>query len=168
MVNENDKPFEDFSHLNPAGHARMVDTSSKPVTARRARADGRVRMNQTTIDKIRNQQIAKGDVLATARIAGIMAAKQTASLIPMCHPIGLDSVAIEFNVHDDSIDILATADVMARTGVEMEALVAVTTAALTIYDMCKSLDRGMVIDQVQLLEKTGGASGHYLRKESGR
>ncbi len=165
MPDSSNKPFEDFSHLDPAGQAHMVDTSSKPVTARQARAEGCIRMGEATIARIRQQQIAKGDVLATARIAGIMAAKQTASFIPLCHPIGLDSVTIEFEMHDTSIQIRAIANVMARTGVEMEALVAVTTAALTIYDMCKSLDRGMVIDRVRLMEKTGGVSGHYLRKD---
>lgn len=165
MPEQDKKTFEDFSHLDPAGQANMVNTSSKPATKRLARAAGCVRMEATTISKIRQQVIAKGDVLATARIAGIMAAKQTALLIPLCHPIGLDSVSIEFDLCDTWIEIMATANVVARTGAEMEAMVAVTAAALTIYDMCKSIDRSMVIDNVRLMEKTGGASGDYTRKE---
>jgi cyclic pyranopterin phosphate synthase len=125
-------------------------------------------MHSDTLVKIRDQQIAKGDVLATARIAGIMAAKQTAGLIPLCHPLGLDSITIEFELQESAIAISTTVKVSARTGVEMEALVSASVAALTIYDMCKSLDRGMTIDAIRLEEKSGGASGHYLRKERDR
>lgn len=154
-----------FSHLGPEGQARMVDTGSKPETPRMARAEGRVRMNRSTVELIRHQQLAKGDVLAVARVAGICGAKQTASLIPLCHPLGLDAVSVDFEFGDDFVTIRATAKVTARTGVEMEALVAVSVAALTLYDMCKSVDREMTIESVRLLEKRGGASGHFLREE---
>lgn len=143
----------------------MVDVGSKPITARAARASGRVRMAAETQTLIRDRRAAKGDVLEVARLAGIMAAKRTAELIPLCHVLPLDSVTIDFSYPDEtSVEITATVTVQARTGVEMEALTAVSVAALTIYDMCKSVDRAITIEQVRLEEKSGGRSGHFQRK----
>lgn len=142
----------------------MVDVGSKDVTLRLARASGRLRVQAATLRVIREGQAAKGNVLEVARLAGIMAAKRTAELIPLCHNVPLDSVEVQFEFPDDQqVVIQALARATARTGVEMEALVAAGTAALTIYDMCKSIDRAMVIEQVQLEEKSGGRSGHYVR-----
>lgn len=142
----------------------MVDVGAKQITTRMARAVGRVRMQESTLELIRASKLKKGDVLEVARLAGIMAAKRTAELIPLCHTLALDSVEIDF---DDTaagcVSISATARATARTGVEMEALTAVSVAALTIYDMCKAVDRGIAIEQVQLQEKSGGKSGHYRR-----
>lgn len=153
-----------FTHLGPTGQARMVDTGEKPVTRRLARASGRVRMQPETVSRIVDSSVAKGDVLATARIAGIMAAKQTSGLIPLCHPLGLDAVSVEFNLAEEAVEIAATVTVTGRTGVEMEALTAVSVAALTIYDMCKSVDREMTVEAVRLDEKSGGRGGRYLRE----
>jgi cyclic pyranopterin monophosphate synthase len=158
--------FSGFSHLGPEGQARMVDTGVKPESPRLARAEGCVRMKRSTVELIRNQQLAKGDVLAVARVAAICGAKQTASLIPLCHPLGLDAVSVDFGLGEDFVTIRATARVTGRTGVEMEALVAVSVAALTLYDMCKSVDREMTIEAIRLIEKKGGASGHFLRQET--
>ena len=142
----------------------MVDVGMKDVTVRSARASGRVRMRSETLDLIRAGKAAKGDVLEVARLAGIMAAKRTSELIPLCHPIPLDTGQVSFEFPDeDSVSIEAQAKATARTGVEMEALVAVSAAALAIYDMCKSADRAMVIDGIRLDEKSGGRSGHYVR-----
>ena len=143
----------------------MVDVSAKPVSLRRAVAAGRVAMQPATVDAIRQGAIGKGDVLGVARVAGIMGAKRTSDLIPMCHPIGLDAVEISFELVADGVLIEATALATARTGVEMEALTAVSVAAMTIYDMCKSIDRAMVVDGIRLKEKSGGRSGHYRREE---
>jgi len=155
----------ELTHFDEEGAARMVDVGSKPVSDRMARASGRVRLQKATLERIKSGDHKKGDVLQVARLAGIMAAKQTSQLIPLCHPLGLDSVTIDFDVcKEDVIGIECSAAVNARTGVEMEALTAVSVAALTIYDMCKSMDREMVIEQVQLEEKTGGRSGHFKRK----
>lgn len=138
----------------------------KDVSRRVARASARVQMHTATLNRIRGRELEKGDVLEVARLAGIMAAKQTSSLIPLCHPLPIESVQIEFSFADDqTLAISAIVRVTARTGVEMEALVAVSTAALTVYDMCKSVDRGMTIDGIRLEEKLGGKSGHYLREE---
>lgn len=142
-----------FSHVDESGKARMVDVSAKPQVLRTARAAGRIEIAPETIARIRENSIAKGDVLAVARIAGIMAAKRTGDLIPLCHPLGLDNVSVEIELHDSSVEIEATARLIARTGVEMEALTAVSVAALTIYDMCKAIDKGMVIADVRLVEK---------------
>ncbi|MCA9236945.1 MAG: cyclic pyranopterin monophosphate synthase MoaC [Planctomycetales bacterium] len=140
----------------------MVDVGHKPPTARRATAEGFVRMRPATLAAILDRQLAKGDVLEVARLAGIMAAKRTGELIPLCHPLPLDAVSLELApAGDDLLRITAEASIVARTGVEMEALTAVSIAALTVYDMCKSLDRGMVIEQVRLLAKSGGASGDF-------
>jgi cyclic pyranopterin phosphate synthase len=143
----------------------MVDVSEKPITSRVARASGRVQMSPETLGLIRDRKLSKGDVLEVARLAGIMAAKRTGDLIPLCHPLGLDSVSIEFGFDgDDALTIEATVGVAARTGVEMEALTAVSVTALTVYDMCKSVDRNMTVEQVRLEEKSGGRSGHFLRE----
>ncbi len=146
----------------------MVDVGGKKITKRLARAQGRVLMQAETLRLIMQREVAKGDVLEVARLAGIMAAKRTGDLIPLCHPLGLDSVSISFNQRDEcTLEIEATSAVHARTGVEMEALTAVSVAALTVYDMCKSVDRSMVIDDICLIEKKGGKSGHYLRTTDG-
>ncbi len=159
----------ELSHFDAQGQSRMVDVADKDVTARMARASGRVRMQAETQARILDRKLSKGDVLEVARLAGIMAAKRTAELIPLCHPLPLDAVSLEFSFPDKtSVAIEAVVRVTARTGAEMEALTAVTVAALTVYDMCKGIDRGMVIEGVQLEEKSGGRSGHFVRSESGR
>jgi cyclic pyranopterin phosphate synthase len=157
-----------LSHFDDSGAARMVDVGQKPVTERMARASARVRMLRETLALVRDGRVSKkGDVLQVARLAGIMAAKRTGELIPLCHPLPLDSVSVDFAFPDDLVlDIEAMVRTTARTGVEMEALAAVTVAALTVYDMCKSVDRGMVIEQIQLEEKSGGKSGHFARAVS--
>jgi len=142
----------------------MVDVGEKPISRRLAVASGKVEMNSTTAELIRDSKIQKGNVLELARIAGVMATKKTSDLIPLCHPLRLDSVELEFGFLDErTIQITATVAATERTGVEMEALNAVSVAALVIYDMCKSVDRGMVIREIQLEEKSGGKSGHFIR-----
>ena len=155
----------ELTHFNEQGRARMVDVSGKAVTHRTARAAGRVWMNPETLAKVRAGQMAKGDVLAVAQVAGIMAAKRTWELIPMCHPLPLTSIDISFAFQDNALDIQAQVKCSGKTGVEMEALTAVSAAALTVYDMCKAVQRDMVIDQIRLLEKTGGKSGVFRREE---
>jgi cyclic pyranopterin phosphate synthase len=158
-----------LSHFDDSGAARMVDVGQKAVTERMARASARVRMLPETLALVRDGRASKkGDVLQVARLAGIMAAKRTGELIPLCHPLPLDGVSIDFAFPGESVALAieATVRTTARTGVEMEALTAVTVAALTVYDMCKSVDRGMVIEQVQLEEKSGGKSGHFERAPS--
>jgi cyclic pyranopterin phosphate synthase len=153
-----------LSHFDPAGGSRMVDVGTKDVTVRHARASCLVRMRPETLQLIRRQEVAKGDVLEVARLAGIMAAKRTATLIPLCHPLPLDAVTLRFAFPDDaSVAIEAEARATARTGVEMEALVAASIAALTVYDMCKAVDRAMVVEHLRLEEKSGGKSGHFVR-----
>jgi cyclic pyranopterin phosphate synthase len=152
-----------FTHLDPLGRARMVDVTPKDPSHRRAIARGRVTMTPETASSVAQGAIKKGDVLAVARVAGIQAAKRTSDLVPLCHPVMVGAVTINFEINDDSIDIEAAVDTFDRTGVEMEALTACTVAALTIYDMCKSKDRSMVIGEVALWEKTGGKSGPYRR-----
>ena len=153
-----------LSHFDESGASRMVDVGAKPETERTARASALVRMLPATLALIRDKQVAKGDVLEVARLAGIMAAKKTAELIPLCHPLGLDSVGLDFRAIDErTLGIESTVRVEARTGVEMEALTAVTVAALTVYDMCKSMDRGMALGPFVLMEKCGGKSGHFVR-----
>jgi cyclic pyranopterin phosphate synthase len=143
----------------------MVDVGDKPVTSRLARASGKVRMQPVTLARIQQRGFAKGDVLEVARLAGIMAAKRTGDLIPLCHPLGLDSVTIGFSFPDDqTVAITSEVGVTGKTGVEMEALTAVSVAALTIYDMCKAIDRGMTIAEIRLEEKSGGKSGHFVRE----
>jgi cyclic pyranopterin phosphate synthase len=154
-----------LTHFDDSGASRMVDVSAKGVTQRTARASGRVRMAADTVKLIRGRRLSKGDVLEVARLAGIMAAKQTAGLIPLCHPLALDAVSVSFDFPDETtVAIEATVSAAGRTGVEMEALTAVAVAALTVYDMCKAVDRWMSIDQVRLEEKTGGRSGHLVRE----
>lgn len=156
--------MSELTHFDEQGASRMVDVGEKPVTVRVAKASGLVRMAATTLRLIRDRQMSKGDVLEVARLAGIMGAKRTADLIPLCHPLPLDSVTIGFTFPDDSsIRIEAEARVSAKTGVEMEALTAASVAALTIYDMCKAVDRAMTIEAIQLIEKSGGRSGHFQR-----
>ena len=143
----------------------MVDVSDKGVTLRQARAGGLVRMQAETLRLVRDRKVAKGDVIEVARLAGIMAAKRTADLIPLAHPLPLDAVSLSFDFPDEAtIAIEAEARVTARTGVEMEVLLAVSVAALTIYDMCKSVDRAIVVDEIRLEEKSGGRSGHFVRQ----
>jgi len=143
-----------FSHLDSQGAAKMVDVTGKPVQTRTAIAAGQILCHPKTIALLRKQALPKGDVLAVARIAGIQAAKKTSDLIPLCHPLPLDQVTVNFEVKDDRIEILATARTSARTGVEMEALTAVSVAALTLYDMMKAADKEMCIGEIQLLQKT--------------
>lgn len=151
-----------LTHLDESGAARMVDVSAKDVTTREATATGRVRMKPETLAVITTGTAKKGDVLATARIAGIMAAKRTHEIIPLCHPLMISKITVDLVPEgSDAIAVTATVKVEGKTGVEMEALTAVSAACLTIYDMCKAIDRGMVIEAVRLIEKTGGASGHY-------
>ncbi len=154
-----------LTHFNQAGEAHMVDVGDKPASARRAVAAGRIRMQPETLGLIRAGGHKKGDVLGVARVAGIMATKRTADLVPMCHPLALTHVAVEFELveTESAIDCTVTAETRGQTGVEMEALTGVQVALLTIYDMCKAVDRGMVIEAVRLLEKSGGKSGHWRR-----
>jgi cyclic pyranopterin phosphate synthase len=157
--------MKDFTHFDEGGASRMVDVGEKEISRREARASARVRMKPETLAAIRDQTVGKGDVLGVARLAGIMAAKRTGNLIPLCHPLPIESAEIAFEYPDDqTVLVVATVGITARTGVEMESLVAASTAALTIYDMCKSTDRAMVIDQLQLEEKSGGRSGHFRRE----
>src|SRR5438874_2163137 len=150
----------DLTHFDDQGASRMVDVGEKVVTSRMARASGRVVMQPATLARIQQRGFAKGDVLEVARLAGIMAAKRTGELIPLCHPLPLDAVSIGFSFPDDhTVAIEADVRVTAKTGVEMEALTAVSVTALTIYDMCKAIDRGIVIERIQLDAKSGGKSG---------
>ena len=155
--------MSELTHFDESGQAQMVDVGEKQVTERQATAQGRIIMKPETFRLITEGDVKKGDVLAVARLSGIMAAKRTSELIPLCHPLRLTSIKIDFTpkANTPEITILATVKANDRTGVEMEALVAVSTAALTIYDMCKSYDRGMVISDIHLFEKSGGKSGHY-------
>ena len=159
--------MSEFTHFNEDGASRMVDVGSKEVTERMARAVAILEMQPETLQQIRDRKLSKGDVLEVARLAGIMSAKRTADLIPLCHPLQINHCEVDFELpkNGDRIVITASAKVTAQTGVEMEALTAVSMAALTLYDMCKSLDRAMVIERVQLEEKTGGKSGAFVRKE---
>ena len=154
-----------FTHLDRAGRARMVDVTPKEPTHRRAVARCKVFMTPATASAITKREVAKGDVLAVARVAGIQAAKRTSDMIPLCHPLLVGAVTIDFEIADDHVMIEAQVDTVERTGVEMEALHACSVAALTIYDMCKSADRGMVIGEMALWEKTGGRSGVYRRPD---
>ena len=151
----------ELTHLDAQGKARMVDVGAKAATSRVAVAAGRIRMSRQALDAIRDGAVAKGDVLAAARIAGIMAAKKTAELIPLCHPLALDAVTLDLAFEADGVRATATASLSGRTGVEMEALTAVSIALLTIYDMAKALDKAMVIGDLRLLEKRGGKSGDW-------
>jgi cyclic pyranopterin phosphate synthase len=153
-----------FTHLDPLGRARMVDVTPKEPTHRRAVARCKVMMSPDTTMAIANREVKKGDVLAVARVAGIQAAKRTSDTIPLCHPLLVGSVYVNFEIEDDHIGVEAQVDTVDRTGVEMEALHACAVAALTIYDMCKSADRAMVIGELTLWEKTGGRTGSYRRE----
>ena len=157
--------MSDLTHIGKDGAARMVDVGGKAATERAAVASGRIRMSPEAIAAIRDGDAPKGDVLGTARIAGIMAAKKTGELIPLCHPLALDAVNVEFAFEKDAVRATATASLTGKTGVEMEAMVAVSTALLTIYDMAKAIDKGMVIDVVRLIEKRGGKSGYWKAAE---
>lgn len=157
-----------LTHFDREGKAIMVDITEKPATRRQAVAGGAVTMRPQTLQRILDRSVEKGDVFAVARLAGIMAAKQTANLIPLCHPLALTSVEIDFtsDAKTGVVSITATASVTGQTGVEMEALTAATVAGLTIYDMCKAIDKEMVIGQICLLKKTGGKSGTFVRTEA--
>ena len=157
------KKMKKLSHMDERGRVRMVDTSGKKVTNRRAVASARVLMSPETVRAVKEQRTPKGDPLETARLAGIMAAKRTAELIPLCHPLPLTDIDVRASVQDDGVYLEAEAATNAQTGVEMEALTAVSVAALTIYDMCKAVDKGMEITDVRLELKTGGKSGTYKR-----
>jgi cyclic pyranopterin monophosphate synthase len=152
-----------LTHLDEDGAARMVDVSAKSVTAREAVAAGRIGMSAEAASAIAAGLVKKGDVLAVARVAGIMAAKRTADLIPLCHPITLSAVTVDFDLHDDGVSVTATARTSGQTGVEMEALTAATVALLTVYDMAKALDKAMVIGDIRLIAKSGGKSGDWVR-----
>ncbi|MBQ0986351.1 cyclic pyranopterin monophosphate synthase MoaC [Streptomyces sp. F63] len=152
-----------LTHLDARGAARMVDVSAKDVTARAARASGRVLVSPRVVELLRGEGVPKGDALATARIAGIMGAKRTPDLVPLCHPLAVSGVKVELSVADDAVEILATVKTTDRTGVEMEALTAVTVAALTVVDMVKAVDKAAVITDVRVEEKSGGTSGDWSR-----
>lgn len=158
--------MKDLSHIDAEGRARMVDIGSKAESARTARAEGSITMNAATLAAVERSTISKGDVVSAARIAGIMAAKKTAELIPLCHPLTLTDVGIDFEVDHalPGLRVTAWASAQGRTGVEMEALTAVTVALLTVYDMAKAMDRGMEISSVRLIEKRGGKSGDWKRE----
>ena len=157
-----------FTHFDSNGNAVMVDVTDKDITERIAIARGVIEVNDEVYSAIKNGTVGKGDVLGTARIAGIMAAKSTSDLIPMCHPLMLTKVTIDFETDDDakSIAVICTAKLCGKTGVEMEALTGVSVALLTIYDMCKAMDRSMQMKEIHLVEKDGGKSGHYIRQKS--
>lgn len=154
-----------FTHLDENGNVKMVDVSNKDITLRVAKAHGKIQMKKETLNAIIKGDVAKGNVLTTAKIAGIMGAKKTSELIPMCHNIFISEIDIEFKINEDNIEIFSMAKTESKTGIEMEALTAVSVAALTIYDMCKAIDREMEITEIYLLEKFGGKSGHFKRGE---
>ncbi len=160
------KKLSDLTHLDESGTARMVDVGAKQASHRQAIAGGFIRMSRSALAAIKAGDAPKGDVLGTARIAAIMAAKKTGDLIPLCHPLSLDAVNVDFAFEDHGVRVTATASLTGKTGVEMEAMVAASTALLTVYDMAKALDKGMVIENVRLLEKTGGKSGHWRAEDS--
>jgi cyclic pyranopterin monophosphate synthase len=158
--------MSDLTHIDEHGRARMVDTSDKVATTRRAIASARVLMSAETIKAVRDNQTPKGDPLETARLAGVMAAKRTAELIPLCHPLPLTYVDVRAELHETGVYLEAEVRTNAQTGVEMEALAAVSVASLTVYDMCKALDKSMIISDIRLELKTGGKSGEYRRQEN--
>ena len=162
------KNTNDFTHFNDEGRAKMVDVGEKPETRRTAVAAARVLVNKNTFDLIRSGGMKKGDVLTVAQIAGVMGAKRTPDLIPMCHPILIDGINLSLHLDEmrGSVEIEATVSCDGRTGVEMEALTAVSTAALTVYDMCKAVQKDMVISDIRLLQKTGGVHGDFQREET--
>ena len=156
----------EFTHFNEQGRAKMVDVGEKPVTVRTAVAAGRVLVNRETFEKIRSGGMKKGDVLTTAQIAGIMGAKRTSDVIPMCHPVGINGIDMQLSMNEERLSVEIRAEVRCdgRTGVEMEALTAVSIAALTVYDMCKAVQKDMVISDIRLLEKTGGVHREFHRE----
>jgi len=160
--------MEDFTHFNDQGRARMVDVGGKPPTRRTALAGARVLVSRETLALIRDGGVKKGDVLAVAQVAGIMAAKRTAELIPMCHPVAVDGIDLRLTLDEERrcVDVRASVRCAGRTGVEMEALTAASVAALTVYDMCKAVQRDIVISDVRLLEKSGGVHGDFHREDS--
>lgn len=156
--------MSDLTHFSPDGASRMVDVGEKPVTRRAAKAEGLLLMQPDTLRILRDRKFAKGDVLEVARLAGIMGSKKTSDLIPLCHVVPLEKVAIDYSFpSENSVQVIVDVSTEAKTGVEMEALTAVSVVCLTIYDMCKSVDRGMEIRSIRLLEKSGGRSGHFVR-----
>ena len=155
--------MDTFSHMDEHGHPRMVDISSKSISLRTARAKGFVKISETVLSLLRDGKLTKGNALDVAKVAGIMAAKNTAQLIPLCHPIPITHVDLSFQFLPKGIQLESIVSSEGKTGVEMEALTAVSVAALTLYDMCKSVDRSIVIAEILLIEKTGGKSGNYLR-----
>ena len=161
--------MNELNHFDDQGRAQMVDVGGKDPSQRMARAQAIVTMSKNTMQRIVDGEVGKGDVLGVARLAGIMGAKQTSSLIPLCHPLALSSINVDFEQLDvDRLQIVATVKVTGKTGVEMEALTAVSTAALTIYDMCKAVDRGMYFDKIGLIHKSGGKSGTYEKEVVGQ
>ena len=166
---KNNMSENNLTHFDAAGNAVMVDVSAKPVTTREATAHGIITMNAEAFAAVQSGTVKKGDVLGVARIAGIMATKRTSELIPLCHPLPLTKVGIEFRLLPErqAVEALCTVKTSGVTGVEMEALTGVSTALLTIYDMCKAVDKGMELGEIHLVEKTGGKSGHYIRAEGG-
>ena len=154
----------ELTHLDPSGQAHMVDVLAKEITRRRAVAKCRIEMDAATVAVIGSGDLIKGDVLAVARVAGIQAGKRTSELIPLCHPLMIGSISIDFEIEETHVEVTAEVETLDRTGVEMEALTACSVAALTIYDMCKSVDKNMVISELALWEKTGGKSGPYSRE----
>lgn len=155
-----------FTHFDSNGNAVMVDVSEKDITTRIATAKGTIKANNEIIDMILNKTAKKGDVLGVARVAGIMGVKKTSEIIPMCHPLLISKCSVDFNVLDDSVEAICTVKITGKTGVEMEALTGVNIALLTIYDMCKAVDKGMIIENVHLVEKIGGKSGHFVKHGS--
>ena len=158
-----ERPSAEFTHLDEHGAARMVDVSAKDVSVRTATARGRVRVSAEVVQLLRDGALPKGDALAVARIAGIMAAKRTPDLVPLCHPIALHGVEVDLVVHDEAVEVTATARTADRTGVEMEALTSVSVACLALFDMVKAVDPAAVIDEICVVEKTGGKTGHWSR-----
>ena len=156
---------EKLTHVDEDGKAQMVDVGDKGDTNRSATASGRVFMSIETIEALKKQELQKGDVLGVARVAGIQAAKKTSDLIPLCHPLAINFVSVDFRIQEKHVEIEATVKTFGKTGVEMEALTACSVAALTIYDMCKAMDKSVTIEEVKLLEKTGGKSGNWHRSE---
>ena len=156
---------EKLTHIDEDGKAQMVDVGYKEDTNRSATASGKVFMSIETIDALKKQELKKGDVLGVARVAGIQAAKKTSDLIPLCHPLAINFVSVDFRIQEKHVEIEATVKTFGKTGVEMEALTACSVAALTIYDMCKAMDKSVTIEEVKLLEKTGGKSGNWHRSE---
>ncbi|HJM37877.1 MAG TPA: cyclic pyranopterin monophosphate synthase MoaC [Acidimicrobiales bacterium] len=156
---------DELSHVDENGKAQMVDVGNKDDTKRSATASGKVFMSTETLEALERQELKKGDVLGVARVAGIQAAKKTSELIPLCHPLAINFASVDFRIRESCVEIQATVKTSGKTGVEMEALTACSVAALTVYDMCKSMDKSITIEEVKLLEKTGGKSGDWHRTE---